>query len=36
MTKKEYPKLPRKQFAYDDVAAKPATEPPLPPSEVAR
>ena len=30
------PKLPRKQFDYDNVTPKPATEPPLPTSDAAR
>ena len=34
--KKEYPKQPRKLFAYDEVEPKPATEPPLPPSDAAK
>ncbi|KAL7472162.1 hypothetical protein ACHAXS_012483 [Conticribra weissflogii] len=34
--KKEQPLLPRKQFSYDNVPPKPATEPPLPTSEAAQ
>ncbi|KAL3780538.1 hypothetical protein ACHAWO_006306 [Cyclotella atomus] len=30
------PQIPRKQFAYDNVAPKPATEPPLPTSDAAQ
>jgi len=32
----KFPNLPRKQFAYDNVQPKPATEPPLPTSEAAQ
>eukprot|EP00571_Detonula_confervacea_P010277 CAMPEP_0172298210 /NCGR_PEP_ID=MMETSP1058-20130122/970_1 /TAXON_ID=83371 /ORGANISM="Detonula confervacea, Strain CCMP 353" /LENGTH=49 /DNA_ID= /DNA_START= /DNA_END= /DNA_ORIENTATION= len=36
MVQKVYPKEPRKQFAYDEVEPTPATEPPLPTTDVAR
>ena len=34
--KREFPKIPRKLFAYDNVEPKPATEPPLPTSDAAQ